>query len=284
MSVKKALLWTFFWISLAGLFNGGIYYFMGRQSAVEFLGGYIIEQSLSIDNLFLFLFIFSSFGIEPRYQRRILSYGIMGAVVLRLLFIILGIKMVQQFHWVLYVFGLILLFSGIKMWFEHNNPNEAKDFKNSMVLKVMRKIIPVTDTPVGEKFFVRRGKVIFATPLLAVLVLIEASDLIFAIDSIPAVFSVTTHPLLVASSNIFAIIGLRNMYFLLEKTHRAFHLMKYGVAAVLTFTGLKLSLLFFQVHIPLVTSVCVIISVLALSIIVSVLFPAKAQLKSTKMS
>lgn len=281
MSVKKALLWTFFWITMAGVFNGGIYYFMGRQSALEFLGGYIIEQSLSIDNLFLFLFIFSSFGIAPRYQRRILTYGIIGAVVLRLLFIILGIKMIQQFNWILYLFGLILVVSGIKMWFEHNNPNETKDFKNSLVLRVMKKIIPVTDSPVGEKFFVRQGKKLFATPLLAVLVLVEASDLIFAIDSIPAVFSVTTHPLLVSSSNLFAIVGLRNMYFLLEKTQRAFHLMKYGVAVVLTFTGVKLSILYFQIHIPLVTSVCIIIAVLALSIIVSVLFPAKTEIKST---
>jgi len=278
LATKKALLWMFFWLFLAALFNAGVYYFMGRQSALEFLGGYVIELSLSVDNLFVFLLIFSSFGIIPKYQRRVLNYGILGAVVLRLFFIVLGVKMVNQFHWILYVFGLILIASGIKMWFENDN-HDDENIKNSRVLKLLRKIIPVTDSLEGERFFVRRNNILYATPLFAILVLIEASDLIFAIDSIPAIFSVTTDPVIVYSSNIFAIVGLRTMYFLLEKSHRSFHLMKYGIAVVLAFTGTKLALLFFDIHIPLVTSICTIIFVLTLSIIVSVLFPDKAEIK-----
>lgn len=277
MSTKKALLWVGFWLFLAVLFNAGVYYFMGRQSALEFLGGYIIEQSLSVDNLFLFLFIFSSFGIPPGYQRRVLNYGIFGAIVLRLIFIVVGVKMVNQFHWILYVFGLILIVSGIKMWLGNDSPDDAENLKNSRTMKLLQKIIPVTGSLEGEKFFVKQNNILHATPLFAILVLIEVSDLIFAIDSIPAVFSISTNPVIIYSSNIFAILGLRNMYFLLEKCHRAFHLMKYGVAVVLTFTGVKLSLLFFDIHIPLVTSISTIIIVLTLSIIISVLVPAKIE-------
>jgi tellurite resistance protein TerC len=270
-------MWTVFWIFMAGLFNAGVYYFKGPQSALEFLGGYIIELSLSVDNLFVFLFIFSSFCLTSQYQRRVLNYGIIGAVVLRLIFIVIGVQMVNQFHWILYIFGLILIASGIKMWLGSNIPEDAENLKNSRTLKVLKKIIPVTDYLEGERFFVKQNKTLYATPLFAILVLIEASDVIFAIDSIPAVFSVSTDPLIVYSSNIFAIAGLRSMYFILEKSHRAFHLMKYGVALVLAFTGVKLSLLFFDIHVPLVTSIITIVIILALSIVISVLFPAKTK-------
>lgn len=279
MSTKKALGWCIFWVVLAAIFNAGVYYFKGPQSALEFLGGYIIEQSLSIDNLFLFLFIFSAFGITTQYQRRVLNYGILGAIILRLVFILAGVKIVNQFHWILYIFGLILIVSGIKMWFGNDSSDDNENLKNNWTLKLLKKIIPVTDSLAGEKFFIKLGKTLYATPLFAILVIIETSDLIFAVDSIPAVFSVSTDSLIVYSSNIFAILGLRNMYFLLEKSHRAFHLMKYGVALVLTFTGIKLSLLFFQIEIPLVTSISVIIVIITLSIIISVLFPPKTELQ-----
>lgn len=275
MSTKKALLWTLFWISLAAIFNAGVYYIKGPQSALEFLGGYIIELSLSVDNLFMFLFIFSCFGISTEYQWRVLNWGIIGAIILRLIFIVIGVQMVNKFHWVLYIFGVVLIASGIKMWFGKDNPDDADHFRKSRTLRVLKKIIPVTDCLHGQKFFVRENNIWYATPLFAILVLVDVADLIFAIDSIPAVFSVSTDLLIIYSSNIFAISGLRSMYFLLEKSHRSFHLMKYGVALVLAFTGVKLSLLFFDIHVSLVTSIATIIVILTLSIIISVLFPAK---------
>lgn len=273
MSIKKAVLWVVFWILLAVLFNIGVYIFMGKQKALEFLGGYIIEKSLSMDNLFVFLMVFSCYGIPPMYQRRVLNYGIMGAVVFRLVFIMLGIAIINKFHWILYVFGVILIISGIKMFFNHD---KVSDFKDSRIIRLLGKIIPVSESLDGEKFFVRVNNVLYATPLFAILVLIEASDLIFAIDSIPAVFSITTDPLIVYSSNILAILGLRSMYFVLERIHEAFRFVKYGVALILTFTGIKLTVLFFHVEIPLLLSVGIIFSTIVISIILSLIFPAKA--------
>lgn len=275
MSTKKALSWVAFWIIMAAAFDVGIYLIHGRQAALEFLGGYIIEQSLSVDNLFLFLLVFSCFGIPPLYQRRVLNYGIMGAVVLRLVFIVLGVAMVNKFHWILYIFGLILIYSGIKMYFNHDS---CQDFSNSWALKALKRFVPVTESLHGEKFFVRLNNVLHATPLFAILILIEGSDLLFAIDSIPAVFSITTDPVIVYSSNVFAIMGLRNMYFLLEKIHEAFRFVKYGVAAILVFTGIKLGILFFHIEIPLLFSIGFIFAVLALSVIISALVPAKTGL------
>lgn len=272
MPAKKAFLWVLTWIALAASFDAGIYFISGKQKALEFMGGYIIEQSLSVDNLFLFLVIFSSFGIPPVYQRRVLNYGIIGAIILRLIFIVLGVAAVNRFHWILYIFGILLIISGVKMFLDKGEP---KDFKNSKVLKFLGKIMPVTEDLNGEKFFLRRSGVLYATPLFAILLLIEASDLVFAIDSIPAVFSVSTDPLIVYSSNIFAILGLRNMYFILEKIHHAFYYVKYGVAAVLFFTGIKLSLLYFQIDIPLTVSIGTIFAVLLFSVAASVVFPAK---------
>ena len=276
MSTKKALKWVIFWITLAMCFNTGIYFVMGKQKALEFFGGYIIEQSLSLDNLFVFLLIFCCYGIPSRYQRRILNYGIIGAVILRLIFIVLGITVVNMFHWVLYVFGVILILSGIKMLV---NRDDCQEVQESRILIWLRKIIPISDSLHGEKLFVRLNGVLYATPLFAILVFIEFTDLLFAIDSIPAIFSITRDPFIVYTSNIFAILGLRNMYFVLEKVHEKFRFVKYGVALILIFTGIKLGVLFFQIEIPLVASLLVIFSLLALSIIISVLFPAKSVLK-----
>lgn len=267
MTTRKSLLWVCFWVGLALAFNAGIYVFMGQQKALEFLGGYVIEQSLSLDNLFLFLLIFGSFGIASHYQRRVLNFGIFGAVILRLIFVVLGVAIVSRFHWVLYVFGAVLIISGIKMLFKND---ECKNFRESLLIKALGKVIPVSEELEGEKFFVRKNKVLYATPLLAILVLIEGSDIIFAIDSIPAIFSVTTDPFIVYSSNIFAILGLRSMYFLLEKLSRSFRYVKYGVALILTFTGVKLSLLFFHIEIPLLVSIAAIFTIVILSIVASV--------------
>jgi len=266
LSIKKALMWVAIWIGLALVFNFGVFIFLGPAKSLEFLGGYIIEQSLSIDNLFLFVLVFSSFGISARHQRRVLNWGIAGAIILRLIFVVLGVAAVNAFHWILYVFGIILIFSGIKMAFQKEG---HKDLKESKVIKLFGKLMPITETLEGEKFFVRRNKILYATPLLAILVLIEFTDIIFAIDSIPAIFSITRDPFIVYTSNIFAIMGLRSMYFVLEKLHQKFQYVKYGVALILVFTGVKLSILFFNIEIPIELSLLIIFSILASSIVAS---------------
>jgi len=242
---------------------------MGSEKALEFLGGYIIEQSLSLDNLFLFLIIFSNFGIGASYQKRVLNYGIIGAIFLRLIFVVIGVQVVNQFHWILYIFGLILLYTGVNILVKKE---EHKDYKKSHLLKVISKFIPFTDNLEGERFFVRKNKVIYATPLFAILILIEVSDIMFAIDSIPAIFSITTNIFIVYTSNIFAIMGLRSLYFLLEKVNGAFKFVKYGVAMILVFTGVKLSILFFHIEISILWSIGIIALILAVSIIVSVIY------------
>lgn len=274
MSTKRALKFVLLWFSLAILFNVGVYFFEGSTKALEFLGGYMIELSLSVDNLFLFLILFSSFGVRPEYQRRVLNYGIFGAIVLRLLFILLGIKVVNSIHWILYVFGIILIISGIKMMFGHE---KETDFKESKVLKVLGKIMPVTDKMHEEKFFIKENMKLFATPLFAILILIESSDILFAIDSIPAIFSITTDPFIVYTSNIFAILGLRSLYFVLSALQEKFKYVKYGVALILMFTGVKLSILFFHMEISIVASLVTIASILAGSIIVSLMVSKKEE-------
>lgn len=267
MSTKKSLLYLSFWVGLAIIFNIGIYFFMGTEQALAFLGGYVIEQSLSLDNLFLFILIFQSFGIKSEYQKRVLTYGIVGAIILRLVFILLGVTIVNKFHWMLYIFGLLLIFSGFKMF---RNDESNRSFKDSKLIKLLNKIIPVSDTLDGENFFTRKNGILYATPLLAIVLLVEGSDIIFAIDSIPAIFSITTDPFIVYTSNIFAILGLRNLYFLLEKLHNNFAYVKYGVASILVFTGIKLSVLFFHIEISIITSLITIFTILAISIIASI--------------
>jgi tellurite resistance protein TerC len=279
METKKALKWVIFWIALALTFNLGIYLTLGEQKAVEFLGGYVIEKSLSLDNLFLFILVFGSFGISQKYQRRILNYGIIGALILRLIFVVLGVAVVSKFTWILYVFGAILIISGFKMM---RNQEEEEDFKDNKLLKLVNKIIPVTDDLVEDKFFVRINNVLHATPLLAILVVIEGTDIIFAIDSIPAIFSITTDTFIVYTSNIFAILGLRSLYFLLASINDAFKYVKYGVALILIFTGIKLSILVFHIHIPVALSVGIIFTILVNSIIISVILK-KREDKKEKM-
>lgn len=274
MSTKKIVFWVLFWFGMTAIFNAGVYLFMGPQKALEFLGGYIIEQSLSIDNLFLFIMVFSSFGIKPEHQRRILNYGFTGVIILRLIFVVLGISIVNNFHWVLYVFGFILIVSGTKMLLKHN---EHEDYSNSKVLKLLGRIIPITDKLEGEKFFVRKDKLLYATPLFAVLILIEFTDVIFAIDSIPAIFSITTDLFIVYTSNIFAIMGLRNMYFLLGKMHEKFKYVKYGVALILVFTGIKLAALMIDFHISITWSLGIISVILVGSICASIAFAGKSK-------
>lgn len=275
MSTKKHL-FKFSLITItAFIINLGIWYYMGSEKALEFLGGYIIELSLSVDNLFLFLLIFSSFGIDPKYQKRVLNYGIIGAIIMRLVFVVLGIAIVNTFKWVLYVFGVILIISGIKIIF--NKENDVS-FENSKLIMLLKKIMPVTKELYEEKFFVRIDNVLHATPLFALLFLIEGSDLIFAIDSIPAIFAITTDPFIIYSSNILAILGLRNLYFLLEQLHSTFEYVKYGVGVVLIFTGIKLGISF-KYHIPVAASILIIVSILIVSVLASIIISRRKRLK-----
>lgn len=280
MSTKKAIKYVLLWIGIAVLFNVGVYFFEGYHKALEFLGGYMIELSLSVDNLFLFLILFTSFGIKPQYQRRVLNYGIFGAIVLRFVFILLGITIINKIHWILYVFGIILIVSGAKMMF---SKDEAGDHKDSKVLKLLGKVLPVTDTMHDEKFFVKINNVLHATPLFAILVLIEFSDILFAIDSIPAIFSISTDPFIVYTSNIFAILGLRSLYFVLAAMQEKFKYVKFGVALILMFTGVKLGILFFGLEIPIIYSLLVIFTILLASVVISILVNNRQQKKKEEI-
>lgn len=264
-SILKPLKWVFFWIGLAVLFNLGIWYFLGGQKALEFAGGYLIELSLSVDNLFVFITIFTSFRLNEHAQHRVLGYGILGAIVLRFVFIFFGVKLVTTIEWVLYVFGAILIINGIRMFIKE----KEKDPHDSPIIRALSKILPMTTYFQDEKFMIKKEGKRFFTPLFAVLCLIEFSDIIFAIDSVPAVFSVSTDLLIVYTSNIFAILGLRQMYFVLEHLHDRFQYVKYGVGLILCFTGIKLVALMFDFHISIPISIAIIIGVLAISIILS---------------
>ena len=272
MSTKKAILWVIIWISVAICFGLGVTIFGGHEKALEFFAGYVIELSLSIDNLFLFIILFTSFGIKPQHQRRVLNYGIFGAIILRLVFILLGVTVVHKFEWILYIFGIILIASGAKMMFKED---DNKDYSNSKIIKLLGKFIPITNELEDEKFFVKKSGILHATPLFAILVLIEFTDILFAIDSIPAIFSVTTDTFIIYSSNILAIMGLRSLYFVLGSLHEKFQYVKYGVALILAFTGVKLFILVFHLKIPVGISLIVIFSILVGSIIFSVIFSDK---------
>ena len=266
---KKNLFNLIFWITLSILFNIYIFYSRGEIAAVEYFGGYIVEMSLSLDNLFLFLMIFSSFGIQKDYQERVLLYGVIGAMILRLIFILVGVTIISKFHFVLSIFCFILLYSGFNMFF---NNNKHIDFHDNFSVKILRKIMPVTNVLYDNIFFVKKNKILYATPLFVVLLIIEFSDIIFAIDSIPAIFSITTDTFIVYTSNIFAILGLRSMYYILEEMNDMFRFMKYGVGCILIFTGIKLVILLFGIEISVTNSVLFIIIILLSSILISLIF------------
>ncbi|MFZ5640920.1 MAG: TerC family protein [Bacillota bacterium] len=272
MPFKKAALWTTFWFLIAMVFGAGVYYYMGQDKAMEFLAGYLIELSLSIDNLFLFLMLFSIYKIDCKYQRRILNWGIAGAVIMRLIFIVLGIAIVHKFHWVLYVFGIILIVTGYKMAFGKETEPCMED---NWAIKLLKKFMPVTCDIHGEKFFTRIGGILHATPLFVVLLLIESTDLLFAIDSIPAVFAITTDPFIVYSSNVLAILGLRSLYFFLERVQRAFVYVKYGVALLLAVTGVKMLLTIWHIKVPVPLALGIIATILIGSVVASILFGKK---------
>lgn len=269
MRMKKSLLNLLFWVGLAILFNIYIFYTRGDRAGVEFFGGYIIEMSLSLDNLFLFLMIFTNFGIDEEYQERVLLFGVIGAVVLRLICILLGGAIINKFQWILYLFGILLLLSGFKMLFSNH---ESINFHDTFAVKGLMKIMPVTSNLYGHKFFVKKNKILYATPLFAILLIIELSDVIFALDSIPAIFSITRDTFIAYTSNIFAILGLRSMYYILVRMNNKFRFMRYGVAFVLMFTGIKLGVLYFGVEISASVSVLIIMIILLCSILISLIY------------
>jgi len=283
VKVKEALLWSLFWISLAAAFNVGVYFMLGKVKALEFLTGYLIEESLSVDNLFVFILIFGFFKIEPKYQHRVLFWGILGAIVMRAVFIFAGVALIQKFNWIMYIFGAFLVYTGIKMLFEKEeddyNPNK------NFLIKGFKKIFPVTDDMSRPHFFVRTNKILYATPFFIALLVIEASDLIFAVDSIPAVLSVSKDPFIVYTSNIFAILGLRSLYFALSGIMVYFHYLKYALSGILTFIGLKMCINEFTIehgysfHISNVVSLLVIIGLLTFSVLLSIAVKKNQELK-----
>lgn len=256
-------------VALAMAVCAGVYVMMSPQAAFEFLGAYLIEFSLSIDNLFVFITVFTAFRVPVDYQHRALAWGIWTAVVLRFIFIFLGVSIVEKFTWVLYIFGFILIFSGYKM-FKGDEEEEEKDVTDNMGYKLLAKFMPITKDFVGNHFVAKIDNKWHATPLLAALMVIEASDIMFAIDSVPAALSVSTNMFIVYTSNILAILGLRQLYFVLEHLQERFAYVRYGVAIILAFTGVKLAILMFHIHIPILASIGFIFSVLVGSIILSI--------------
>ena len=237
MKTKRALLWVLIWVGTALLFTFWMFRWQGEQHGIEFLTCYIIEWSLSVDNLFVFLLIFKSFGVASNRQLRVLNWGIIGAVVLRLLFILVGVALVGMFEPILYLFGAILLYSAYKMVAKQD---EAMDIRENMVVKYAQRHIPMTPDYVEDKFFTRQGRGFLATPMVLVLVAVNLTDVIFAVDSVPAAFAVTRNPWIIFSANVFAILGLRSLYFVLARAEEKFWLLKYGVGVVLAFVGVKM--------------------------------------------
>ena len=274
VSIKEAALMVTAWVSLAALFGGAIWLFEGPRHALEFYTGYILEYSLSIDNMFVFIMIFGYFAVPHDLQPKVLLWGILGAVVMRFIFIFVGVQLISAFSWMIYVFGALLIFTAAKMLLQKED--EKMDPGNSFILKVFRKIMPIKTDYHGNNFFVKENAKWFATPLFAALLVIEMSDVIFAIDSIPAVLGITRDTFLVYSSNIFAIIGLRSLYFLLSGMAGRFPYLKYGISVILFFVGVKM-LISHHVKVPVPLSLGVIVCILALSIFASKIFPPKEQ-------
>ncbi len=272
VSMKEAAVMVCAWISLAALFGGAIWLVEGPRHALEFYTGYVLEYSLSVDNMFVFIMIFTYFAIPHNLQPKALLWGILGAVVLRFVFIFLGVKLISMFSWTIYVFGALLIFTAAKMLLQKEDDNF--DPSQSFVLKVLKKFMPLKTDYHGENFFVLENAKRYATPLFAAVLVIEMSDLIFAVDSIPAVLSITQDTFLVYSSNIFAIIGLRSLYFLLSGMAGKFPYLKYGISVILFFVGVKM-LISHHFKIPVTASLGVIVGILALSILASKFFPPK---------
>jgi tellurite resistance protein TerC len=280
---KEAMIWSAVWITLAAAFGVFVYLWRGAHPALEFATGYLIEQSLSVDNLFVFLVLFGYFKVPQEQQYRVLFWGIIGALLMRGVFIVAGVALINRFHFIIYVFGAFLVYTGFKLAFQDETEVHPE---HNPVLKLVRKWFPMTTDYVGGRFFFHQGGKRYATPLLAVLVVVETTDLLFAVDSIPAILAITRDPFIVYTSNVFAILGLRSMYFALAGMLELFHHLNYGLAAILSFVGVKMLLsngslelwgIPLHAEIPIHVSLIVVASLLALSITASLVFPAKSK-------
>jgi tellurite resistance protein TerC len=272
ISVKESISWTLVWIALALTFNLGIGHFMGNDKALEFLTGYVIEKSLSVDNIFVIALLFSYFSVPPRYQHKVLFWGILGALVMRASMIAVGAKLIAEFAWIIYVFGAFLILTGIKMIVKKETDIHPEQ---TFVVRLFRRFIPVTRDFHDGHFFVRHQGALMATPLFIALLVVEFTDLIFAVDSIPAIFAVTRDPFIVYTSNVFAILGLRSLYFALAGVLDKFHYLKFGLGLVLTFVGIKMLLGHSPWRIDTHISLGVIILILTGSVIASLVWPKK---------
>ncbi|HBF33988.1 TPA: tellurium resistance protein TerC [Candidatus Sumerlaeota bacterium] len=276
MSFRKAIGMTCFWVILAALFNVGIYAFHGGKAALEFVTGYLVEYSLSVDNLFLFMVIFSFFGIKRHNQKHILFWGIFCALILRALFLIGGVALLHKFTWLIYVFGVILVYTAFKLAFR--NEDETVDLEKSWMVRICRRVLPfpLLSQYEGEHFFTKQNGKTYATPLLLVLLIVELVDVVFAVDSIPAILAISTNQFVVFSSNAFAILGLRALFFVVSHFLNLFHYLHYGLAVILAFIGAKM-LMSSWYHMPTVLALGVVLGVLAISILLSILFPPKEE-------
>ena len=275
VSLKESFTWTAVWVVLALVFNAGVWHYFGPQKALEFFTGYLIEKSLSVDNVFVFALLFSYFAVPPVYQHKVLFWGILGALVMRAILIVLGAALITKFTWIIYVFGGFLILTGIKMIVKRE---EEIHPERNPVVKWFKKFMPVTADYRGDQFFVREGGLLMATPLVVVLLLVEISDLIFAVDSIPAIFAVTTDPFIVYTSNVFAILGLRSLYFALAGVMDKFHYLKIGLGVVLSFVGVKMLLAHTAYKIDTLVALGVVVLILAIAIVASLLRPRRPKL------
>lgn len=267
VSIKEASIWSVIWITLAFIFNGFVYYFFGEHKALEFFTGYLIEKSLSVDNIFVFVLIFGYFQIPSKYQHKVLFWGILGALIMRIIFIFAGVALIQHFHWTVYIFGAFLIFTGFKMISHKDKKIEPE---NNPVIKLSRKIFNVSSNLHEDKFFVKLDGKKFITPLFLVLILIEVTDLIFAVDSIPAILAISQDHFIVYTSNVFAILGLRSLYFALAHIVHRFIYLSYGLAVILVFVGFKMVMVdIFKI--PTFISLIIIAIILSLSIVLSML-------------
>ncbi len=277
VSLREALTWSCVWIALSLLFDVGLYLWQGPDVAVQFLTGYLIEKSLSIDNIFIFVLIFAAFNVPAAYQHRVLFWGVLGALVMRGILIAVGSVLLDDFHWILYVFGIFLIITGIRMTVQRETSVHPE---RNPILKLVRRIVPVTQEYERDRFFVRNAGTLAVTPLLLVLIVIETTDLIFAVDSIPAIFAITNNPFLVYTSNVLAVLGLRSLYFVFANIINQFHYLKLGLAVVLAFVGVKM-VLTGAYHIPSWLSLVVIVVVLAIAIVASLLRTRRLNAKQT---
>jgi tellurite resistance protein TerC len=276
--VREALAWCALWVTLALLFNLGIFLRLGSEPALEFLTGYLLEYSLSVDNIFVFLMIFTYFRVPYLHQHKVLFWGIIGALLMRTLFILTGITLIQKFHWVIYLMGGFLVLTGIKMALQKD---EEINPERNPVLKLFRRVMPVTENYEDGRFFIRRSGRLFATPLFIVVLVVETTDVIFAVDSIPAILAITLDPFIVYTSNVFAIMGLRALYFALAGIMQLFHYLPYGLSFILAFVGIKMLLVDIY-KIPIGMALGTVAGVLVVSVIASPLFPPKPEATPTK--